>query len=567
MSNLKNIPIYRDDFLRTLRPSKKKYEIMTLDTEDDSQGRFILACIRYKNEIYIFYNQPLAHKWLIEFAYSEEAKKTLLVAHNLAYDIVNMLWPFYEDIELIINGTRVLMGKIGNLLMYDTFNHSFCSLAVIGDVIGLKKLEFNPNSEEYVTRDVDITHKYAEYLQDMYLSYGVDFPLSLASGALRIWRTNFQKGPIRCLHSDLIDVIRPAYYGGRVEAFRLGEVNGQIWYYDVNSMYPFVMREKYTDVNSLSFCVGQEVNGTGIIYARVEAPKTRIPVLPYRLEDGRTLYGYGKWKGWYTSIELDYAESQGYHIERLYGFVSVNKVYPFREFVDYFYQKRLSAKSEQEKLFFKLIMNSLYGKFGTGREKHILKPYTAGAQYDNIVELFLGKYALEVDKTDYPLYSNLWAYEVTAYARILLHRLMVSVEKDLKGELLYCDTDSIIYCGGRKMLESKDLGQVKCEGKADCIEIMGAKEYIFKQKAKAKGIPKPNQEEYLRKGHTTFQKPIRLMEGLRRGIRPNIWVDVTKWKSTPYYKRKVLNDGTTETWRIDNEREIVGSSKASQKRP
>lgn len=556
--------------LKPLREKPKHYKILALDTEDDSKGGFIRACFVMENETLIFDSQPLAKQWLIEFSKTEKAKHYILLAHNLAYDLVNVLYPFDEDIELIMNASRLLSAKMNNLLMYDTFNHSFCSLAKIGEVFNYEKLAFDPNSREYVTRDTEIVYKYGLFLQEMYNQYSITFPLSLASGALKIWRRIFQRSTFRTLSMQLLDLIRKAYFGGRVEAYYIGNFKQDVYYYDVNSMYPFVMQGLFTDVDTLEYKKNPTKEYRGVVFAKIDVPNMEIPPLPLRLEDKRTIYPYGSYSGWYSTIELDYAESLGCNVKRLYGYVSSKSLHIFQEFIQHFYEKRMSATTSSQKLFYKLLMNSLYGKFGTGKEKRIIKPFTEKLNYDFVQEIFLSKYVLEVVDDEYPIYSNIWALEVTAYARVVLHRLMTNIREN-GGTLLYCDTDSIIYHGGEKLPETKVLGGVKMEGESNCIEIVGAKEYVFKNTTKAKGVPKNKQDEYLHRGNTSYDKPIKLMEGLRRGLRPNVWTNVTKVKSTSYDRRIVLSNGFTQAWKVkDNvpckDRKSSRGNKARAKR-
>ena len=544
-----NNGIFRDEVLKPLKDKPKKYNILAVDTEDDSKGGFISTCYVLKNETLIFNNQPLARDWLIKFSKTKEAKKTLLLAHNLPYDLVNIFYPFAEDIELIINGTRILSAKINNLLMYDTFNHSFCALNKIGKIFNYEKLEFNPHSQKYVIRDTEIVYKYGDFLQQMYNDYNITFPLSLASGALKIWRRIFQKTTFKTLKPETLDIIRKAYFGGRVEAYYIGDCNKEVYYYDVNSMYPYVMLGPYTDIDSLEFKKNPTKDYRGIVYANIDVPEMEIPPLPYRLKDKSTIYPYGKFSNWYSTIELDYAESLGCKVKRKYGYVTKDSSHIFKDFIEHFYEKRLSSKTESQKLFYKLLMNSLYGKFGTGKEKRVIKPYTEKLNYDFVREIFLSKYVLEIVDDEYPIYSNIWAMEVTAYARITLHSIMLKVLEE-GGQLLYCDTDSIMYYGKNRLPEDKLLGGLKLEGISKHVEIIGSKEYVFNETTKAKGIPKDYQDNYLHTGTATYQKPIKLMEGLRRGLKPNIWYNVSKVKSTKYDKRRILPNGFTKAWKV-----------------
>jgi hypothetical protein len=291
----------------------------------------------------------------------------------------------------------------------------------------------------------------------------------------------------------------------------------------------------------------------GIVYCSVETPKDILPILPYRQQDGKLLFPLGKWKAYYTMDEVLYAIEQGYKIRLIHGFITDKTIKPFDEYVDTFYKARMFATSEQEKLFYKLLMNSLYGKYGTGKEKTtLIDERLRPLDVDSIREIYLGRYVLEKVDDKYPIYSNIiWASEVTSKARILLHKLMKKI-LDTNNMLLYCDTDSIMYCGEDIFISDKMLGGIKLENKESEVTIFGAKEYIFGNIVKAKGIPKKNQSEYLYTGKTTFQRPTRLFEALKRKIKPNVWIEVTKIHYTDYDKRIVKKDGTTIPYNIND---------------
>ena len=65
-----------------------------------------------------------------------------------------------------------------------------------------------------------------------------DMKITLAGLSLAMFRRKFQKEDIR-YNNHLQDWFFKSYYGGRVEAFFIGECKAFV--FDVNSMYPFSM--------------------------------------------------------------------------------------------------------------------------------------------------------------------------------------------------------------------------------------------------------------------------------------------------------------------------------------
>jgi DNA polymerase type B, organellar and viral len=50
-------------------------------------------------------------------------------------------------------------------------------------------------------------------------------------------------------------------------------------------------------------------------------------------------------------------------IHKVYSYEKKEKI--FDKYVDYFYEKKINSDNEIEKLIYKLLLNSLYGKFGS----------------------------------------------------------------------------------------------------------------------------------------------------------------------------------------------------------
>lgn len=550
--------IFKRDIFKPKKTTNKRYKIIAIDTED--KDCVVLSTVIYwgDNEWELFRYRHMAKQRIIDFAKSRKARKYILFAHNLAYDLVNVFFPDFDNFEIIMNNGNIIVAKLFYLRMFDTFNHSFTSLEKIGETIGIKKLPFDRHGEAYPVQDAKICWHYADHIQNMYLKNGVELPVTLASGAMNIWRTNYMYKKLPTFKTEVLDIIRAAYYGGRVETFFVGEVKADkdnpIWYLDINSQYPFVLQQRYTDINSVEYTEKPKMTDYGVALAEIETPKKCLPFLPYRTGDWKLIFPLGSWRSWYTLDELRNAEKLGYKVKLLCGFTTKYFVSPFSDFVHNFYNARMNAKSKQENLFYKLIMNSLYGKFATGKQKSRLVDYRFAIDIDSVQELYLGRYIYEKNDSNYPIYSNIiWAAEVTSKARYVLHDYLARTQVG-GGNLLYCDTDSIIYKGPEIFSDSKELGKMKIVDKGKRVRIFGPKEYMFETELecfyKAKGIPKKVQKQFLEHRYAVYQRPIRLLEGLRRGIRPNKWVDVVKIKQETFTKRVVKKDGTTRPIRI-----------------
>ena len=149
--------------------------------------------------------------------------------------------------------------------------------------------------------------------------------------------------------------------------------------------------------------------------------------------------------------------------------------HPFKRYAENLYEIRKLKKEADDptELVIKLMMNSLYGKFGQklhGKEKiyHI-----DSLSYEELKKLALkgnvshvGEFIYHTPETPSHISTHImpiYALYTTAYGRIKLYDAMKGINP------IYCDTDSIITHD--KLPESKELGCLKLE--------YGIKEGIF----------------------------------------------------------------------------------------
>jgi DNA polymerase type B, organellar and viral len=209
--------------------------------------------------------------------------------------------------------------------------------------------------------------------QSHYLNnYSVDIVnvVSTSNLSLVIFRYHFLKVNIPILKSNVDQFIRTSYFGGATDYYKAYGEN--LKYYDVNSLYPFVMK------NSIPFEIikyHHEMNNIlldsmfGFFLAEITPPETiKHPLLPYKY-NGETIYPVGQFKGVYFSEELKNAEKYGYKINLLSGY-ECSKTDLFNSYVDHFYKIK-STSTGPLKFISKLHLNTLYGVFG--RRQDLIK--------------------------------------------------------------------------------------------------------------------------------------------------------------------------------------------------
>ncbi len=204
----------------------------------------------------------------------------------------------------------------------------------------------------------------------------------------------------------------------------------------------------------------------------------------------------------------------------------------------------------------KLVMNSLYGKFGQGYDKVTsVSPnnYTLDElrKFDTIEPLGGNEDYCRFVKTggDPKVFSQpIWACYVTAYARIVLH------SKLEYGDAIYADTDSIIT---KKTFPKEDvgieLGQWDLEHTLKKVVTIKPKLYSYidegsNQIVKMKGCWTPNfnfdkfcDMALSKNPKVNAMKFLRFNEAMRRRKQPNEMIKVIKHISLEDNKRDWLN--------------------------
>jgi len=267
-------------------------------------------------------------------------------------------------------------------------------------------------------------------------------------------------------YAELEYKIREAYYGGRTEVFtpKIKNTGNEInaYHYDVNSLYPSVclfneypvgVPDFYTDPARMSYKWRfwlKYHRGLGFIKCKVYVPHQKIPPLPSRLDKLCFLTGYieGSW----TFHELEYAiKNCGVTILEMQEMIYFKNTFPvYKNFIQVFSDMKEKATTDKNpalREFSKLIMNTAYGWTCMSRDDKTELDFIEKKDYyrgkDRLVtyDEDLGFVEVKSVVRTLTIQVQIGAY-VTSYARlVLLDALRKQAEK---GEVYYCDTDSIV---------------------------------------------------------------------------------------------------------------------------
>jgi len=285
---------------------------------------------------------------------------------------------------------------------------------------------------------------------------------------------------------------------------------------------------------------------------------TNVPVYPYR-KDGKLTFPIGRFVTSLTTPSLLYGIKHG-HVKKVSKLACYKKAIIFKKFVDYFYNKRIEFFKSNNLAFSyvcKLILNSLYGKFGqktsivayagkTNLKRNFRRPGIHFKTRKSFMRtVFFGREVItwegeEEAHNSMPVISA----HVTDYARLYLWSL---IEKAGRVNCFYCDTDSIIvnekgYKRLSGFLDPDKLGMLKVEEISTKVEIKGAKNYVFGKEEKIKGIPKKAK----RNKDGSFSYPVfpGMVAELRQGIRDDYRIETqTKYLTGIYDKGIVTKSG------------------------
>lgn len=355
--------------------------------------------------------------------------------------------------------------------------------------------------------------------------------LTVPSLAMKIYKTHFMpKGSLYQIAGQIEKAIRLSYTGGAVDVFKphnkIGLFNNsnkynKLYYYDVNSLYPFVMKNAPMPIGKPIYFDGNirlvEKDAYGFFYCKIISPlDINHPILQRRIvtsEGIRTIAGLGSWEGWIYSAEMDNAIKHGYTFEILNGY-QFNKGNIFSDYINTLYKLRLEyPKPDPMNLIAKLLMNSLYGKFGMKLTSTKLEMFNTKDEIDNNIlsELIdkLGNTIKDLVKLDDHVITIRDSYiyndensfhgidvnialasAITAGARMW----MSAFKNNPLFNIYYSDTDSIVVDSQLpEFIVGKDLGQFKLEHTISKAVFLAPKVYGFitdegKEIIKIKGL-------------------------------------------------------------------------------
>ena len=459
-------------------------------------------------EYRVFWGDDCATQFLAHVA-SIKTPMTIYFHNGGKFDFFFFLKELQDPIK-IIHG-RIVKAALGIHEVRDSWAIIPMPLA------GYKKTEIDYQLMERELRDgnraeiCSYLYDDCRYLIDLVVSFNQRFGprLTIAGTAQRELRKFHPQYPQREAHDDKF---RPFYFGGRVECFDSGIVKGKWNVYDVNSMYPHVMRNCMHPIGGHYIAPAKrELDSQGWIkgfpgYFYFAAVRGRnMGALPRRVKDNNGGLSFDTPDGVFhtTSHELRVAIALGkFEVVEILEVWVAAQTQSFGEFVDTFVAEKVAAKKSKDKIaetFAKLILNSAYGRFGidpfqfydyTIQHQGDAQPVPLGAEEEPMGWFPYEKneaYTLWRKKVHAPAAENpehdargfedvAIAASITSAARAVL---MLSIAQAYRP--VYCDTDSLICerLGSGLVQSETELGAWKLEASGDEVAIAGKKLYAL----------------------------------------------------------------------------------------
>lgn len=494
-----------------------------------------------KGEAKVFHKRKKMWEHIKELGRTEQLRghRIYMYGHNIEYDIYGTV--DLKDKELRYFSFNPFIAEYRNIQFVDTMGLFRGSLAKMGKTVELEKknmevelltkekltMEEKAKMIDYCKRDVDIVLRGVKLVKERLREDGIGTRRILTAGQIAI---NYFTNSIRdkpynkaILAENLkaimwqdqkrgkyhdtrnADEVHAAYRGGRVQNWIVG-TEQNVTYIDANSLYPWAATQiQFPDLRTevltkdplKHFSKKELLKGIGVSKALIEKPGEDIGYIPVRDKELQVFPNQKcKLIGTWTHQELRDFVKKGAKIKAIERSVTYTKINdnPLKDFMKELYQKRVKG-DQFRKDFYKILMNSVIGKFGQRNERleteiDTVEKWHEYKEKGYEVRGAIGtnyRYVKVLDTKPAAWYAPIICANVTAKARITLNE---ALEKIGRGRLIYCDTDGILFTGKvpKTITIGKELGQWKVESEKSQALVYARKMYSLDGNIRVSGV-------------------------------------------------------------------------------
>lgn len=362
-----------------MKPVKGRVAIFDSETDPFKEKRVVkpFTCGFYipdSDEYYDFWGDDcIAQYFAFMAANFPEEEFTVFVHNGGGFDFFFMTDFFDSDMSpFIING-RLVRIFARNIEFRDSYAMIPVALSKMGSKDG--KLEFNYDKMEAGIRELHKDEIRLYQKQDC-VALGIRVTRWLEMFGNRLTMASAALGTLNSYHGfenmapHIDEAMRPYYFGGRCQAFETGIIEGDFVGYDIKSSYPNVMARVEHPISSTPIYEKRITERTH--FARIRAWSNGA--LPIRKDDGGLEFPIGV-RDFHACIhEINAGIATGtLRILKVYESFYFSHKTTFADFINTFHSLRNDADAtgdEINKLFYKLVMNSSYGKLAQDPRKY-----------------------------------------------------------------------------------------------------------------------------------------------------------------------------------------------------
>jgi hypothetical protein len=427
----------------------------------------------------------------------------------------------------------------------------------------------------YNEQDCKILHAAVSGFQNTLKKINGQLQMTIASTGLNLFRRKFLGEKIETSETYNA-IIEQSYFASRVEVFN--EYGREFFVYDINSSFPYAMTfpcPGHLIGNRTTVPVGEEA-----IYfadAEISVPEMYLPPIPYRIGQ-RLFFPTGRFRSWLSRIDLDLLEQQGGRILKIHDVIAYEPCTYLSDYATTIYELRKNTKIAFEKIVYKFLLNSLYGKMAEGLIKASVYIHPEIIDRDRMEKLMPGVWSEEKEAKVAHRHVAMSAWITAIARRTLYEHLHTAINQKTPAfphgcPIHYCDTDSVATPATLPSDDSQ-LGALKLEKRMEWGKFAAPKVYqgeggelqkdgtwkpIFLNKAKGFSLPEEKAAavkelaEIMEGKEVYVQRMARLRE-LWKTRQDGTPVEVLIRKALTgknITKRKHNGDGTTRPWDVD----------------
>ncbi|MCK4501148.1 hypothetical protein KAU11_11675 [Candidatus Babeliales bacterium] len=321
--------------------------------------------------------------------------------------------------------------------------------------------------------------------------------------------------PLFHLPASVDEFCRKAYNGGRCEVFQRKHVEQEVFYYDVVSLYPYIMsscdlpygKPTWIDMEDgllppdfFGFLQIRVIGGESQFnMIRVKSHSRGLIAPKFIQESVITIFSEE------LRFIIEHNDIMKYNIACIGGYHFQRSKY-LRDVTNLFFEFKRKAKEEGNKVAYaaaKVRLNSIYGKFGIKRFENSIQivrdseKYNTMLQHGNILmsdrDFVLARTFQKVKLRHVPT-----AAAITAYGHMEIMSWILHCSEH--GEVYYCDTDSVITSVPPEVINMKraigsSLGDMSMEEEEQITSLvtLSAKLYSYRTPSgdhlTSKGLP------------------------------------------------------------------------------